>query len=104
MRLFLFRMVPAAVVATAMTLLILTAAARWLVLPLYLKPLLEREIHGLSAQISRYLRQSAAISYRDVALSIDWSGIYLKVIAPKLTVGRGDDRQLPGRGQRRHPA
>ena len=49
---------------TVMTLLALAAAARWLVLPLYLEPLLEREVHKLSAQISRHLRQGTSISYR----------------------------------------
>ena len=91
----LFRMVPAAALWAVMILLSLTAAARWLVLPLYLEPLLEREIQSLSVQISRYLRQTATISYRSVALSIDWSGIYLKVIGPKLTVEReGESHSL----------
>ena len=74
-----------------MILLSLTAGLRWLVLPLYLEPRLEEEIESLSLQISRHLRQSATISYQDVALSIDWSGIYLKVIGPNLAVGKGDE-------------
>ncbi len=84
-----FYRIQTALLQTAMVVLILLAATRWLLVPYALGPALDRQVALGAARLSQIIGEPVAIFYDDVSLSFGLDSIYVKVSYPHLDIGTG---------------